>query len=91
MAVSLEPLVSIAQREHVWLARFGDKHKIWGDPYTGTLVVVREADSAHLIAHAGRRISHGERRELAAMLQQQGMAQVRWERRHRGYSAEHRL
>lgn len=82
MAVSLEPLVTIIGTKYVWIARFGYKHTVFGDPYTGSMIVVRKEDTAHILAHTGELISRSERNQLGILLREQSIDKVKWQRRY---------
>lgn len=81
MSVSLESVVSVNQAHAMWIARFGDEHHAYGDPYTGSALITRDGDVATVKAYSGRVITVTERRQLRDMLRHHGINRAVWERR----------
>lgn len=82
MAATLEPVVSIGARTHVWIARSGPDHVRYGDTYAVACIVTRvDEDTVRIegLASDDRHVT----RELLALreaLSREGFKHVLWQR-----------
>lgn len=85
MSATLEPIVVIGNKPHVWIARSGPEHLVFGDPYTTACVITRLNDTtAHI---EGLTTSGNSMRSLLSLkpvLRNEGFTSVEWERREDG-------
>lgn len=85
MASTLEPIVIVGDRPHVWIARSGPGHVQYGDPYAIACVIVRSSDTT---AHVEALTAGGDSARLLLglrdVLRDVGFTAVEWERRSAG-------
>lgn len=85
MPATLEPIVTVGDRPHAWIARSGPGHVRFGDPYAIACIVTRVSDStARIEALTAGGNSVRVLLGLRDVLRSVGFTAVEWERREAG-------